>query len=340
MIAKKIGNVIGEQNLLSLHAKKLSFVCVFLCFVMAVLSYSDIPNATLFRRGKVRDVYEAEYQGKPALVMIASDRISAFDVVMDQPIPGKGAILTGISQLWFAMTKHLVPNHLLSVSVNEYPQQFQAVREQIEGRSMLVKKTQPLPIECVVRGYLAGSGWKEYQAYGMVCGIALPEHLQLSSKLPEPIFTPATKAETGHDENISYTQAREMFDKIPGGIATLEKARAYSLALYQFAAEYAEARGIILADTKFEFGVDDTGALIVIDEVLTPDSSRFWLQSAWQPGAEQQNFDKQILRDYLETLDWNKQYPPPHLPDDILQATAKKYQEALNRLSANNTVVA
>ncbi len=299
---------------------------------MHAITYSNIPEATLFRRGKVRDVYEAEYRGKPALLMVASDRISAFDVIMDQPIPGKGAILTSISALWFSLTQSIVPNHILSMSIEDYPTAFQQAREQVEHRSMLVKKTQPLPIECVVRGYLAGSGWKEYQAHGTVCGIALPTGLNISSKLPEPIFTPATKAETGHDENISYQQAGELFQTVPGGVATLEKAREYSLALYQCASDYAEARGIILADTKFELGIDEDGSLIVIDEVLTPDSSRFWLQSAWKPGAEQQNFDKQVLRDYLETLDWNKQYPPPVLPDAIIAATAQKYNEALTRL--------
>ena len=302
---------------------------------MSALQYSDIPQAHLFRRGKVRDVYSAEYQGHPALLMIASDRISAFDVIMAEPIPGKGAILTEISLMWFSAIQHIIPHHILTTDVAEYPQEFQSVREQVEGRSMLVKKTQPLPIECVVRGYIAGSGWKEYSAHRTVCGIALPEGLQMSSKLPEPIFTPATKAETGHDENITYEQAQELFANVHGGIATLEKARSASLALYAFAADYALSRGMIIADTKFEFGIDDTGELIVIDEVLTPDSSRFWLQETWREGAEQQNFDKQILRDYLETTSWNKQYPPPPLPPDIIEATAHKYNEALHRLRAS-----
>lgn len=297
--------------------------------VMATVYRTEFSSLSLFRRGKVRDVYD---MGN-ALLMVATDRISAFDVIMDEPIPGKGAILTALSLFWFEKTKHLVPNHLLSANVDEFPVECQPYADELRGRAMLVKKTRPLPIECVVRGYLAGSGWKEYRQSSTVCGIALPTGLVESAQLPEPIFTPSTKAEEGHDESIAFEQAAALC-----GEALASEAREKSLLLYKAAAAYAESRGIILADTKFEFGVDDDGALILIDEALTPDSSRYWLQEQYSPGVGQYNFDKQVLRDYLETLDWNKQYPPPHLPDDIIQRTLAKYAEALSRL-AGDTVL-
>ena len=289
------------------------------------LFMSDFPTLSLFRRGKVRDVYDLGN----ALLMVASDRISAFDVVMDTPITGKGTILTNLSLFWFELTKSIIPNHLISSTVADYPAECLPYSAELTGRSMLVRKTTPLPIECVVRGYLAGSGWKEYSASKTVCGIALPDGLVESSKLPEPIFTPATKAETGHDENISFAEAQQIC-----GAEIAAKAREISLKLYKFAAEYAAARNIILADTKFEFGTLPNGELILIDEALTPDSSRYWLAEEYQPGKTQTNFDKQVLRDYLETLDWNKQPPPPPLPDEIVVKVKQKYQEALDRLTA------
>lgn len=294
---------------------------------MSVVYQTSFPTLALFRRGKVRDVYDLGEH----LLMVATDRISAFDVVMAEPVPGKGEILTALSLFWFDHTKDIVPNHLISASVAEFPAECQPYAAELRGRSMLVKKTKPLPIECVVRGYLAGSGWKEYRTSRTVCGIALPEGLVESSKLPEPIFTPATKAEEGHDENISFEQAAELC-----GTELAEQARTLSIALYEAAAAHALRCGIILADTKFEFGVDSNGALILIDEALTPDSSRYWLRELYKPGEPQYNFDKQILRDYLETLDWNKQYPPPPLPADVLQKTYDKYREAFERLTGSH----
>lgn len=292
---------------------------------MSTVYRTDFPDLQLFRRGKVRDVYDLGNN----LLMVATDRISAFDVIMDEPVPGKGEILTALSLFWFDKTKDIVPNHLLASNVEDYnDERCRAYAEQLRGRSMLVKKTSPLPIECVVRGYLAGSGWKEYQQSRTVCGLPLPEGLVESSKLPEPIFTPATKAEEGHDENISFEQAAALC-----GEELARDAREKSIALYTAAANYAMSRGIILADTKFEFGVDETGTLILIDEALTPDSSRYWLRELYKPGEPQYNFDKQVLRDYLETLDWNKQYPPPPLPEEIIQQTYAKYREALERLT-------
>jgi len=288
------------------------------------LFISDFPTLSLFRRGKVRDVYTLG----DTLLMVASDRISAFDVVMDTPIADKGKILTNLSLFWFGITNSIISNHLISSDVADYPAECLPYLDQLAGRSMVVRTTTPLPIECVVRGYLAGSGWKEYSASRTVCGILLPDGLVESSKLPEPIFTPATKAETGHDENISFAEARQLC-----GAEIADKAREISLKLYQFAAEYAAARNIILADTKFEFGTLPNGELILIDEALTPDSSRYWLAEEYQPGKTQTNFDKQVLRDYLETLDWNKQPPPPPLPDEIVVKVKQKYQEALDRLT-------
>lgn len=291
---------------------------------MSTVYRTDFPDLQLFRRGKVRDVYDLGDN----LLMVATDRISAFDVIMNEPVPGKGEILTALSLFWFDRTKDLVPNHLVSANVEDYPDVCGNYTEQLRGRSMLVKKTSPLPIECVVRGYLAGSGWKEYRQSRTVCGLPLPDGLVESDKLPEPIFTPATKAEEGHDENISFEQAAVLC-----GEERAREAREKSIALYTAAAAYAMSRGIILADTKFEFGVDDTGTLILIDEALTPDSSRYWLRELYKPGEPQYNFDKQVLRDYLETLDWEKQYPPPPLPEDIVQRTYDKYSEALQRLT-------
>ncbi len=287
---------------------------------------TDFPDLKLFRRGKVRDVYDLGDRHN-ALLMVATDRISAFDVIMSQPVPRKGEILTSVSLFWFNLTSSVVRNHLITSRVEEYPAEVQQYANVLRGRSMLVRKTEPLPIECVVRGYLAGSGWKEYRETQSVCGVALPAGLQESSQLPEPIFTPATKAEEGHDENISFEQAAAIV-----GYERVEQVKALSLTLYRTASEYAAQRGIIIADTKFEFGVDSNGEIILIDEALTPDSSRFWLKDEWQPGKPQMNFDKQVLRDYLETLDWDKQPPPPVLPDEILAKTAAKYQEALDRL--------
>lgn len=284
---------------------------------------TDIPGIPLFRKGKVRDVYDLGN----ALLIVATDRISAFDVIMEDAIPGKGALLTELSLFWFEKTSHIIENHIISTKPEEYPDILAPYSELLEGRSMLVKKTKPLPIECVVRGYLAGSGWKEYQQSKAICGISLPSGLQQSEQLPESIFTPATKAEEGHDENISLEQAIALC-----GDRAIE-AREYSLKLYAFAHEYAQKRGIILADTKFEFGVDVNNNLILIDEALTPDSSRYWLAERYSLGNQQENFDKQVLRDYLETLDWNKQAPSPRLPQHIIDAIKEKYQQAISILT-------
>lgn len=290
---------------------------------MAALFQTDFPSLKLARRGKVRDVYDLGEH----LLIVATDRISAFDVIMSEAIPGKGKILTKLSTFWFEKTHEIISNHVISTNVAEYPTELQQYAEQLEGRSMLVRKTAPLPIECVVRGYLAGSGWVEYQVSQSVCGVALPGGLIESSKLPEPIFTPATKADEGHDENISYERAVSIV-----GEETAAFVRKASIALYQYAAEYALSRGIILADTKFEFGKLSDGTIILIDEALTPDSSRYWLAEQYQAGQAQMNFDKQVLRDWLLTQPWNKQAPAPTLPDAIIEQTLAKYQEAARRL--------
>ncbi len=289
---------------------------------MNPIQTTNFPTLTLFRRGKVRDVYDLG----DVLLIVATDRISAFDVVMDTPITGKGTILTALSSLWFDKTKHIITNHIISTNPVEYPKECLPYIDQLQGRSMLVVKTKPLPIECVVRGYLAGSGWKEYQSTSTICGILLPEGLSESEQLPSPIFTPATKAEEGHDENITLVEAMHLC-----GESALQ-AKDISMKLYDFAYQYAAKRGIILADTKFEFGIDSHGELILIDEALTPDSSRYWLQESYHIGKTQENLDKQVLRDYLETLDWNKQYPSPPLPNEIVQAISEKYQLALDYL--------
>ncbi|MCS6861622.1 MAG: phosphoribosylaminoimidazolesuccinocarboxamide synthase [Abditibacteriales bacterium] len=274
------------------------------------------------RRGKVRDIYDLGEH----LLIVATDRLSAFDVVMPTGIPTRGIILTQLSLFWFDFVKDIVPNHLITADVAQFPPPLPDFADQLQGRSMLVKKAQVIPIECVVRGYLAGSGWKEYQKSQSVCGITLPSGLRESDRLPEPIFTPATKAETGHDENI--TQQR-MFDLI--GKELGETLMDLSLKIYQRACEYALSRGIIIADTKFEFGRSD-GQVILVDEALTPDSSRFWDAATYQPGRSQDSFDKQFVRDYLETLDWNKEPPGPALPPDIVAKTLEKYREAYRRL--------
>jgi phosphoribosylaminoimidazole-succinocarboxamide synthase len=279
------------------------------------------------RQGKVRDIYDLGDR----LLLVATDRISAFDVVMAQPIPDKGRILTQLSAFWFRHLADLTPNHVISMAVEDFPPACQPFRDLLAGRSMLVRKCQPLPVECIVRGYLSGSGWAEYRESGAIGGLPVPPGLVESQKLPEPIFTPSTKAELGtHDENISFAV---MADKIGAELAA--KVRDLSLALYLKALAWAEPRGIIIADTKFEFGLADDagGQLLLIDEVLTPDSSRFWPQEDYQPGGPQKSYDKQYLRDYLESLGWNKQPPPPPLPDDVVANTRSRYLQALKTLT-------
>jgi phosphoribosylaminoimidazole-succinocarboxamide synthase len=283
---------------------------------------SKLPGVKLWKRGKVRDVYEVGDK----LLLIATDRLSAFDVVLPTGIPGKGVLLTQMSLFWFELLKDVVPNHLISADVSEYPDELKRFRDQLEGRSMLVQKTDVLPIECVVRGYIVGSGWKDYKKTGAICGIALPAGLRECDRLEPPIFTPATKAETGHDENISY---ETMVGTI--GAERAAEARRVSLEIYERARAHAEARGIIVADTKFEFGIRD-GRTIWIDEALTPDSSRFWPRDEYAPGRSQPSFDKQFVRDYLETLDWDKQPPGPELPPEVVARTVQKYVEAFDRL--------
>ncbi len=283
----------------------------------------DLPDIPKVKSGKVREVFDLG----DSLLFVASDRISAFDCIMPNGIPRKGEVLTQISHFWFDQTEKLVPNHRLAKADDALPAVLQPFADKVARRSMIVKKSQPLAIECVVRGYLAGSGWKEYKASQTVCGIKLPAGLKESSELPEPIFTPATKAETGHDENISFEEAVKIVGK---DIA--EKARDLSLKIYNFARDYARQRGIIIADTKFEFGIYN-GELILIDEVLTPDSSRFWPADQYQAGKGQPSFDKQFVRDYLETLDWDKTPPAPALPNEIVMKSQAKYLEAYERLT-------
>src|SRR5580658_6604174 len=284
----------------------------------------DLPGIKKLKSGKVREVFDLG----DSLLFVASDRISAFDVIMPNGIPRKGEVLTEVSYFWFAQTQSFQPNHLISRAGEPLPKNLQPFADKLTGRSMIVKKCQPLAIECVVRGYLAGSGWKEYQKSQTVCGIKLPPGLKESSELPEPIFTPATKAETGHDENISFEEAKKIVgDKIA------EQAKAASIKVYNHARDYARKRGIIIADTKFEFGLDDQHGVILIDEVLTPDSSRFWPADQYAPGKSQPSFDKQFVRDYLETLDWNKTPPGPKLPDDVVAKTTAKYLEAYEQLT-------
>jgi phosphoribosylaminoimidazole-succinocarboxamide synthase len=296
---------------------------------MSVIKETNFPGITPAGRGKVRDIYDLGDK----LLIVATDRLSAFDVVMPTPIPDKGKVLTQLSLFWFDLLKEVIPNHILSPT--DFPAPFDPYREQLAGRTMLVQKTQPLLIECVVRGYLSGSGWKEYKSEGKICGIPLPAGLRESDKLPEPIFTPATKAATGHDENIPFERAAVMI-----GRPLAERVRAISLDIYKRAAAYAEPRGVLLADTKFEFGLlNDSRSgrqaadeLIWIDEALTPDSSRFWPAAQYTPGGPQPSFDKQFVRDYLERIRWPKTPPGPELPPDVVAATRAKYREAYRLL--------
>jgi phosphoribosylaminoimidazole-succinocarboxamide synthase len=283
-----------------------------------------LSGLSLVRRGKVRDLYDCG----DALVIVATDRISAFDYILGSAIPDKGRVLTQLSAFWFARTIDVVPNHVISTDVRDYPADVLAHGDVLAGRSMLVRKTRPLPIECVARGYLSGSGWKDYQATGTVCGIPLPGGLVESDRLPEPIFTPATKADSGHDINIAEADAARLV-----GQELLARLKQLTLALYAHGVKHAESRGIILADTKFEFGLAASGELLVIDEMLTPDSSRYWPKEAYRPGGPQPSFDKQFVRDYLESIHWNKQPPVPSLPADVVQRTRDKYVEAYRRLT-------
>jgi phosphoribosylaminoimidazole-succinocarboxamide synthase len=289
----------------------------------AALLQSSVRELKLVKRGKVRDVYEVDHGH---LLIVATDRISAFDCILPTAIPRKGEVLTALSKFWFEKLQHVVPNHLVTTSSDAIPE---IVRDSsLEGRSMLVRKTEVFPVECVVRGYLAGSGWKDYLRTGAVCGHTLPEDLLESAELPEPIFTPSTKAEEGHDENITEQEVRDMLgDEIATRLGEI------SLQLYSEAREYARQRGIIIADTKFEFGRDPDGRIILIDEVLTPDSSRFWPAESYSPGKSQPSFDKQFVRDYLETLDWNKKPPAPPLPQEVAEATTARYLEAYRLLT-------
>jgi phosphoribosylaminoimidazole-succinocarboxamide synthase len=291
----------------------------------APLLATSCPSLVLHRRGKVRDVYEVEAD---RLLIVATDRISAFDHVLGSGIPDKGRVLTSLSRFWFAFVSDLVPHHLLTAEVSEYPDSLEPYAAVLRGRSMLVRRTLPLPIECVARGYLSGSGWKDYRNTGRVCGIDLQAGLRESDRLPEPIFTPATKAQSGHDENISEAEAANVV-----GEDRLREAKALTLALYRRGAAHAASRGIILADTKFEFGTDPEGRLILIDEVMTPDSSRFWPADGYAPGGPQPSFDKQFVRDYLESIHWNKQPPVPSLPDEVVERTRSKYIDAHRRLT-------
>jgi phosphoribosylaminoimidazole-succinocarboxamide synthase len=285
---------------------------------------TDFPALKLVNRGKVRDIYDLD----DALLMVTSDRISAFDVIMNEPIPDKGKVLTQISKFWFGQIEDIIPNHIISTDVADFPSICQQYAEVLEGRSMLVKKAEPLAVECIVRGYVSGSGWKDYKETGTICGIKLPEGLKESDRLPEPIFTPSTKAELGtHDENISFDKMIEICGK-----DLAEQAREATIKIYCRARDIADQKGIIIADTKFEFGLYD-GKLIIIDECMTPDSSRFWPKDQYKPGGPQPSFDKQFLRDYLETLDWGKTAPAPPLPEEIVQKTGEKYKEALIKLA-------
>ena len=288
-----------------------------------ILLQTDFPELTLHARGKVRDLYSLNEQ----LLFVATDRISAFDYVLATGIPEKGRVLTQLSLFWFDFLKDVVKNHLVTASVDQYPAPLKKYADDLRGRSMLVTKAQMIDIECVARGYLSGSGWKEYQQTGAVCGIKLPVGLKESDKLPEPIFTPATKALTGHDENISIEEMAKRTGK-----ELAEKLRDLTLKIYKTAADYAAGRGIIIADTKFEFGQTSQG-LILADEVLTPDSSRFWPADKYHPGKAQESFDKQFVRDYLEAIKWNKQPPAPSLPDDVARKTSEKYIEAYRILA-------
>ncbi len=288
---------------------------------------TNLPGLKLINRGKVRDLYEVDN----SILMIATDRLSAFDVVFDEPVPDKGRVLTQLSLFWFDMLEHMVPNHLLERDVDNFPEGLRKYRDVLYQRSTIVKRAEPLAIECIVRGYISGSGWKDYQKTGSVCGIRLPRGLKESDRLPEPLFTPSTKAEIGeHDENISFERACEII-----GSDIAERVRDISISIYKEASEYALSRGIIIADTKFEFGfIGDE--LCLIDEVLTPDSSRFWPLDEYSPGGPQPSFDKQFVRDYLESIDWDKRPPAPRLPDEIIEKTRKRYLEAYERITGKD----
>jgi phosphoribosylaminoimidazole-succinocarboxamide synthase len=291
-----------------------------------IILKTEFPDIPLLKRGKVRDIYDlGEY-----LLLVATDRISAFDVILPNGIPGKGRVLTKISVFWFKQMEGIIQNHVIFTNVKDFPERLRAYGDILEGRSMLVKKTSPVPVECVVRGYLSGSGWKEYENGGTVCGISLIGGLVESSKLNEPIFTPSTKAEEGHDINISFDKVADLV-----GSKMAERLRNVSIRVYSKAREIAEKKGIIIADTKFEFGLYE-GELMLIDELLTPDSSRFWSMKDYTPGKGQDSFDKQIVRDYLLTLDWNQTYPGPVLPDEIVEKTAARYNEILKILTVRN----
>ena len=292
---------------------------------MEVTLYDTVfPDLILVRQGKVRDIYDLG----DALLMVATDRISAFDVVIPSPIPGKGRILTQMSRFWFEMMEGLIPNHFITADVKRFPEACHPYIDIIKDRSMLVRKAEPLSAECIVRGYLSGSGWKSYLESGRICGMRLTEGLQESDRLPEPLFTPSTKADIGaHDENISFEQIEDMLGK-----DLAARLRDVSMAIYERAVEFAESRGIIIADTKFEFGLID-GELALIDEILTPDSSRFWPKDTYRPGGPQKSFDKQYVRDYLLSLGWNQRPPAPELPPEVVENTRKKYEEALRRLT-------
>ena len=290
----------------------------------ATLYESDIKSLPLINRGKVRDIYEVDAKH---MLIVTTDRLSAFDVILPDPIPGKGAVLTTVSNFWFDRTLGLINNHLSDLALEDVIPD-EAERKLLNGRAIVVRKLKPLPVEAIVRGYIIGSGWKDYQSSGSVCGIELPAGLQQAEKLPLAIYTPSTKAEVGeHDENIDFDMTVDLL-----GQAMAEKVRDVSLRIYTEAAEYALDRGIIIADTKFEFGTDEDGKLVLIDEVLTPDSSRFWPADTYQTGVSPQSFDKQYVRDYLETLDWNKKAPGPELPEEVINNTAAKYREAQDRL--------
>ncbi len=294
---------------------------------MTVLFDSDIKSLSRIGRGKVRDIYAV---GGDKMMIVVTDRLSAFDVVLPDPIPDKGRVLTELANFWFAKLAHVVPNHLTGIdpeSVVQGPDE----QAQVRGRAIVVKKLKPLPIEAVVRGYLIGSGWKDYQATGALCGIRLPKGLRQAQKLPEPIFTPATKAESGHDENISFERMCEIV-----GMDVGAKIKHISIRLYKEASEFAASRGIIIADTKFEFGLDGKNELVLIDEVLTADSSRFWPADQYQVGMSPPSYDKQFVRDYLETLDWDKTPPAPRLPADVIARTSAKYREALEKLTGKS----
>lgn len=289
--------------------------------VNATSAGSLVPTRT----GKVRDIYDLG----DTLLLVATDRLSAFDVVLPDGIPDKGKVLTQLSSFWFRKLEHIIPNHLLSTNLQDFPEPFRSLPGQFAGRSMLVKKTAPLPVECVARGYISGSGWNEYKSHQSICGIALPPALRESDPLPNPLFTPSTKAEQGtHDENISFDAAVKLV-----GRDLADQLRSLTLQLYSEGARYAASRGIIIADTKFEFGLDDRGMIVWIDEALTPDSSRFWPAESYSPGGPQESFDKQFVRDYLLSLQWNKQSPGPRLPGNIIEATRNKYVEALRLLT-------